>query len=198
MILEAQATVSPTTRPAGAVGPEHLGPGLLCDYTALAIAERVKAGDIEDAKKLAETLTSYDEKYEIGVKMRDVLADASLGSADRDKQIAELAEQAQKRVDAFLRDVKLRQRLDARLYQCLMDKATPVEIESAVVDGGVRVTMLLSAFTDAAVASLGQAGLKVEDTAPSLKMVVGVAPLDTLGDVAVVEGVRKVEPTLLR
>jgi len=205
--LEATRTETwetPTTQPAGTKDKpavsrqEQLPPALLCDYTALAIADEVKAGKIEDAKKLTDVLVSYDEKYEIGVKMRDVLADASLSSADRDKQIAELAERAQKRVDAFLWDVKLRQRLDARLYQCVVDKATPAEIESAVVDGGVRVTMLLADITDAAVASLRKAGLKVEDTAPSLKMVIGVAPLDTIGDVAMVDGVRKVEPTLLR
>ena len=75
---------------------------------------------------------------------------------------------------------------------------TAVEINSAIVDGGVRVTMLMASTTDAVIASLRKAGLQVDDTAPSLKMVVGTVPLDTLADVAMVDGVRKVEPTLLR
>jgi hypothetical protein len=175
-----------------------VSPALLCDYTALSIADQMKAGQIEDAKELAETLVSYDEKYETGVKMRDALVDESLAAADRDKRIAALAKEAQKRIDDFLRDVKLRKLLDPRLYQCVVDTTTPAEIESAVVDDGVRVTMLLSEFTDATVASLRKAGLRVDDTAPSLKMVVGVAPLGTLADVAMVDGVRKVEPTLTR
>lgn len=59
---------------------------------------------------------------------------------------------------------------------------------------GALVTVLVADTGEATLARLREAGLRVETTAAAANIVIGVIPLGKLGELALVEGVRRVEP----
>ena len=134
----------------------------LQERAALAIARLVADGKTDDARKLAHALAAFNPDFEIGVKMRDLLADESLEPAERDKQIAELADQAkariEKEIDARIREAELHRRLDPRLHALVIDEnADADKLGITVTDAGVRVAVLTSQLDDVTRAALEQA-----------------------------------------
>ncbi len=60
---------------------------------------------------------------------------------------------------------------------------------------GVTVTVLLADTSPATLARLAAAGLRIEGSAPGAGVVVGAIALGRLGELAMTEGVRRIEPT---
>lgn len=60
---------------------------------------------------------------------------------------------------------------------------------------GALVTVLVSDTGQAVLSRLRSAGLRIESTAPAAKVVIGIIPLGRLGELALTDGVRRVEPT---
>ncbi len=171
---------------------------LLRERLALDIAALVKDKELADARKLADALVKFDAGFKIGVQMRDALADVKLAAAERDKRIVALAAQAREPIDAAVRDARLRHRLDQRLYALAKGSTTqPAPADVKLTDRGVRVTVLTRGVEAATLAALKDKGLAVETTAESLKLVVGFAPRERLADIAMLDGVRRIEPTVI-
>ena len=169
---------------------------LIPERVALAISKLVTEGSIDEARKLADALVKFDGEFKTGVEMRDVLADKSLEPAARDKRIAELASRARKPVDAADREANLRRRLDERLYKLVKgEEAKLSDLGITVTDEGVLVSLLTSKIDDSMLGALKQAGLKIESTAESVNLIVGVAPSAKLADIALLDGVHKIDPT---
>ncbi|MBX3405951.1 MAG: VWA domain-containing protein [Phycisphaeraceae bacterium] len=60
---------------------------------------------------------------------------------------------------------------------------------------GALVTVLVSDTGEAMLSRLRSAGLRIESAAPAANVVIGVIPLGRLGELALTDGVRRVEPT---
>ncbi len=170
----------------------------LRERIALTIAKLVKENKLDDARKWADALVKGAPDFKIGVQMRDTLADTKLAAAARDKRIAALAEEARKPIDAVIRQAELRRRLDERLYRLAHTPTSqPAPDGLTLSDNGVRVTLLLADVKPDTLAALTKAGLKQEAVARTTQLVVGLAPRDKLSDIAMVDAVRKVDPTVL-
>jgi hypothetical protein len=175
------------------------GSWLLRERVAMGIAQLVKDGKLDDAKKLADRLVSLDPKYVIGVRMRDTLADKKLDPKQRDERIAALAAEAKKVIENAAREARLRRRLEERLYTlATAGPATTRPADLTFVDGAVRVSVLLKLADDAAQAALTNAGFKSEATVKSANVVVGLAPPNKLADITLLDGVRRIEPTAMK
>jgi len=172
---------------------------LISERAALRIAQLVEDGKIEEARPLADALSKFDQEFKIGAQMRDVLADDSLDTAERDRRIADLGSEAKKPTDEATRQAKIRRRLDPKLYDYSTgDETMPAPYGFTVKDGGVLVSILVSAIDDTMIAALQHAGLNVEASVGSMNFVVGTAPRNQLHDIALVDGVRKIEPTKMQ
>lgn len=166
---------------------------------AIQIGEAVKAECVIDARAMADALVELDAEYAIGVSMRDALHDPQLAAADRDAKIAGLVIEARKAFDAVVRELKLRDRLDIRLYA--FSKLGP-PAATQPVGGGItlerdklRVTVKAGDAEPDTLAALRSAGLDVEATAAPARLVVGRIAPEKLADLAVLDQVRRVIPT---
>ncbi|MHC4672155.1 MAG: VIT domain-containing protein [Planctomycetota bacterium] len=170
---------------------------LIPERITIAIAKLVTDDKLDEARKLADALVEFDGEFRIGLQMREVLADESLEPAERDKRIAELADKARKPIDAAIREIKLRRRLEERLYKLVKgpEAAKPGESGITVTDKGILVSLLTSKIDELILEALKEAGLNIESTAKPVNLVVGFASIEKLADIALLEGVRKIDPT---
>ncbi|MCH8164700.1 MAG: VWA domain-containing protein, partial [Planctomycetes bacterium] len=187
--------------------PVLAGRTIFAEHVAMGVADLVKEGEIDDAKTLAQALADGRPDYEIGVKMRDALADESLDEAQRDATIAELGEEARKQLEAVIakarREARLRRVLDERLYEMVVqprpaeDRAedSPARKDKAARKESLRLTVLVTSVDDETKQALAEAGLTIEATATSLPMIVGAATVRDLETLALLDIVRRIEPT---
>ncbi len=177
------------------------GRPIFAEHLAMGVADLVKNGEIDDAKTIAELLAESRPDYAIGVKMRDALADESLDEAQRDATIAKLGQEARKQLEAVLtkarRVARVRRVLDERLYEMVVqlraDEDRPAD--SAARKESRRLTVLVTSVDDETKQALTDAGLTIEATATSLPMVVGTAMVRDLETLALLDIVRRIEPT---
>lgn len=166
---------------------------------AIQIGELVKAGKLDDAKALAEALVRLDGEFKIGVQMRDVLNDPKLAAAERDRRIAALADEARKAFDPVIRELKLRQRVDDRLLAIAQAGAAaatqPAPADLELVNNRLRVSVITADMEQPTLDALRQAGLQVEATAKPARLVIGLIAREKLADLALLDVVRRVEPT---
>jgi hypothetical protein len=166
---------------------------------AIQIAKLVKDGWLDDAKALAEALVKFDDEFKTGVWMRDALNDKALAVADRDRQIEALSNEAKRAFDPIIRDIKLRRRLDGRLYglaaagPAAATQPAPAGVE--LKDGKVRVTVVAADTQAPTLAALRQAGLEIEGSAERTRMVIGLVARERIGDVGALDQVKRIEPT---
>jgi hypothetical protein len=193
---QVRTTVPTGTQPAG--HPDGRTISFLRERLALGIAKLVKDQKLDEARKWADELVKADPEFKIGVQLRDVLADESLAPAERDKRIAALADEARKPIDAAIREAKLRRRLDERLHRLAHTPATqPAPADLTLTDNAVQVTILLADAKPETLETLSKAGLQRDALAASSRLVIGHAPRDRLADIALLDAVRRIEPTLL-
>jgi hypothetical protein len=173
---------------------------IFAEHVAIAIDELVKAGEVDEAKSLADRFAEAKPDYEIAVAMRDTFDDDGLNETERDAKIAELAEQARQAI----RDVVAEARRQARLQRIL----DPVLLELVrnpenlaigrdvkFLERGVLLSILVKQTDVETLKALKAVGLTVEGTSKSINLVVGTAPLRTLEKLALLEQVRRIEPT---
>ncbi|UCD28155.1 MAG: hypothetical protein JSV03_13835, partial [Planctomycetota bacterium] len=171
---------------------------LIPERLALIINQFVADGKIDEAKKLADALVEFDGEFKIGKQMRDVLADKTLEPAERDKRVADLAAEARKPIDTAIREAKLRKRLDERLYKIIQgEELKPSREGITIIDGGVLVSILTSKTDDSMLEALRQAGLKIEATDKAVNLVIGTVTQAKVETIALLDGVRKIDPTEL-
>ncbi len=169
---------------------------LICGRGALRVVALVSENKLDDARKLAEVLVKFDGTFAVGVKLRDTLADDTLAAAERDQRMAALADEAKQTIAAAERQARLIHRLDARLYQLVTaDDTAAVPSGVTMTDRGVLVTVLTTSPDTPPTDALEKAGLTIETIANSLNVVVGTVPRDMLATVALLDGVRKIDPT---
>ncbi len=169
---------------------------LLREHTALLIAGLVEEGKLDEARELAAALAALDAEYTVGVEMHRVLSDDKLAPADRDRQIAKLADQVHEAVGLEERKITLQTRLDERLYGLVEGSADAAAAESLPrVGDRLLVTVLVQKADQPNVQTLRGAGLQVEGTSESARLVVGTVAANQLADLALTDGVRRIEPT---
>jgi hypothetical protein len=132
-------------------------------------------------------------RLSLGLPVRSASADDAGAMADAEQiHLHRLAAHLQRVVDDRLLPFAVAQDLPEELDETY-DGAKP---EGAVwKDGGVLVSILMKNLQPESLDALTEAGLKIEARSESLPLVVGIAPLGRIGDLAFIEGVRRIEPT---
>lgn len=183
----------------GDLGRELARRFLLREHTALLIAGLVAEGKVDEARELAAALAALDAEYAVGVEMHRILSDEKLAPAERDRQIAKLADQVREAVGASQRKLTLQARLDEGLYGLVEGSADAAAAESLPrVGDRLLVTVLVRETDQGTIQRLRDAGLKVESTSVPARLVVGSVAADQLADMALTEGVRRIEPTRMQ
>jgi hypothetical protein len=178
---------------------------VLAEHVIIRIGTLVHESKLEQAASLATALADSLPGVAAAAEVNRALTDASVTAEDRTRIIDEQTAEAKKRLDAMLRDAKLRQRLDPDLLTFAKGEGYPATLgvpyngpwpaNATSIDGGVLLSILVTDATDATRDALVKAGLRVESADKETRVVVGVAPLGKLADISVVDGVRKVEAT---
>jgi hypothetical protein len=161
------------------------GRPIFAEHVALAVADHVEKDKLEEALALAQALAEARPDYEIGVKMRDALTDESLTDDERHATIAGLADQAAKDLEAAVAEAKRKARLARVLDPALR----------AMAEGKPMVTVLVTKVDDDTTKALTEAGLDIEAASKSLPIVVGTVDVARLETLALLEAVRRIEPT---
>ena len=168
------------------------GRPLLTNEVAIIIGQLVEADQIDTAKQLADELVIYLPDYEIGVKMRDAFANTELDDESRSTAVIELARKAHAEVEAVMfrawAEARLRNVLEASLYELLIDVNT---------DDTLLVSVLATSVDDDVLSALQEAGLIVKAKPTSGSFVVGETSTDKLIDLALLQAVRRIEPSRL-
>ena len=167
---------------------------VLVDRVALRIASLTVAGKFGEAKTLAEWLSHSATDYEIGGQMCAALGDEALTDDRRAEKVAELGRRAGQRLRAMAQNLAaMVRRLDERLLRLAMGLRGETLLDGlSVVDDAVLVSVLTADKGDETLAALKAAGLAIESVTGSANVVVGYVRLDSLGELAVVKGVRRV------
>jgi hypothetical protein len=162
-----------------------VGRPIYAQHVAMVIGDRADEGRLEAAASLADALVRTRPDYEVGVQMRDALADVSLGEDGRRARIAVLAGQARQELTTALAELNRQARLNRVLDPALR----------AMTEGRPRVTVLVTKVDDETTRALTKAGLRIEAASKSLPIVVGLIDVPNLEKLALLDGVRRVEPT---
>jgi hypothetical protein len=178
---------------------------------ALLIAGLVEHDEFDTARTLLDALLAFDGNFEIGRQMCAALDDPALDAAAKKTAVAKLAEQARQHVidavEAQLREARIRDVLDPALHMFAFGQGAPDTLDgiydgpvpppqvATVIGTGVRVTILARDINDDLLEAIRELGFKVEDTAEDAKLIVGLAPFGRLDDLAILAGVRRIEPT---
>ncbi|MBN1345225.1 MAG: VWA domain-containing protein [Phycisphaerae bacterium] len=170
---------------------------MLPEQVAIHIAGLYTDGRAEDARRLADALVAFVPDFETGVLMRGVLSDAPFADAYRAEQLVGLSGEADAAIDAFAGRLQtFARRIDERLLPLLMkaDHGGKDLPGITLRDGGVVVSVLAKAKGDAVLGSLKDAGLAIDSVADSANVIVGIAPVARLADIALLDVVRRIEP----
>ncbi|MCH8006749.1 MAG: hypothetical protein IH888_11055 [Planctomycetes bacterium] len=174
-------------------GPSVAGRPIVAEMVVLSIAALDKEGKTDDARALADALVEARPDYRLGVKARDVLSDESLEADERTRRLSAIADEARDAYNAALAEARRRARLKRVLEPSLL---ALVDGETGEAPGpAVRVTVLLKTVDEPTKDILAQAGLAIEAASKSLPIVVGMADPEALEKLALLEVVRRIEPT---
>jgi hypothetical protein len=157
----------------------------------LALAARMVAQDAFDGARVVVTdVLAKTPAHADAVAMRDALDDETIDDAARKTRIAEIADRVRQRLDAQIQAWER----TAHLKQVLDEKLWPVALEPADHAENVWVSILLAERGDDAIAALENAGVEILGRAKTHPIVIGAVAPAQLGDVAMREGVRRIEP----
>ncbi len=182
---------------------------VLVQDAALGIADRVEKNEVTDAARLAERLAAVRPDYQVATKMHAAFTDGSLDEAGR-KVIDEQAEVARRQLADIERQMRLHRVLDSALLAMVQapkdqkrlddqeaDLGSGLNQDKARADLGPAPVLVTVLVTDVQKTrkALEEAGLEIVDASKSLPIIVGRAELSKLEALALVEGVRRIEPT---
>jgi hypothetical protein len=140
----------------------------------LEIARLYRQGDLVPARLTAAGLARARPEYETGLRMHGVLEDDALDQEQRLAKVTELANQAR-------RGLRARRVLDPALRSTTEDRP--------------RITLLVTEVGRATNKALTEAGLEIEAASKSLPIVVGRVDAANLEKLALLDEVRRIEPT---
>ncbi len=173
---------------------------IFAEHVAIAIDALVKDGQVDEAKSLAEAFAEAKPDYEIAVAMRDTFDDDGLNDTERDAKIAELAEQARQTIRGVVAEARRQARLKRILDPVLLELVrNPENLAIAkdvkFLERGALLSILVKQINSDTLKALKAVGLTVEDTSKSINLVVGTASVLKLEKLALLEQVRRIEPT---
>ena len=173
---------------------------IFAEHVAIAIGALVQAGEVDEAKSLAEAFAEAKPDYEIAVAMRDTFDNDGLNDTERDAKIAELAEQARQTILGVVAEARRQARLQRILDPVLLELVrNPENLAIArdvkILQRGVLLSILVKQIDGETLKGLKDLGLTVEDTSKSINLVVGTARVMMLEKLALLEQVRRIEPT---
>ncbi len=196
-------------------------PALIQD-AALGIADRVDKNELAAAAQLADRLAAIRPDYQVATKMHAAFTDGSLDEAGR-KVINEQAEIARRQLADIEGHMRLRRVLDPALLamvQAPKDQKKPgppgsplgklddqeADLSSRLNQDKTRadlapapllVTVLVTDVRKTRKA-LEEAGLEIVDVSRSLPIIVGRANVSRLEALALIDGVRRIEPARIQ
>jgi hypothetical protein len=151
------------------------------------------SGDVDRARAFADRLADGRPDFDLAVELRDALKDEALAADARTARLQAIAATALERMERLVahqaRLARLRSVLDERLWPAAFAEAPPPDAAPLLV------TVLARAADASTAAALEQAGLAVEGRSRGVPLVVGRIATDRLADLALVQGVRRIEPT---
>jgi len=182
------------------------------ERTIVFIALLVESGEMERARSLAEDLGDCRPDHALVVALNELMMDETATDDERGVKVTELAQQAQQDLLDYVTVQRILNHLTRILHPSLLPFAVAPDLpeklnetydgakpEGAVwKDGGVLVSILMDDLQPESIGELAEAGLRIEARSESLPLVVGIAPLGCIGDLAFIEGVRRIEPTQAR
>jgi len=167
---------------------------------SLAERNRMDAAD-------AWTVAFYNvfRNYEIATAMRNASGDPALDQAAKAVKLVELGKQAGSELADLVREARIRLCLEAELVPFALGSGYPDKLGMTydgaapaggeMVEGGVRLSIIVVSLDDATIKQLKETGLRVESSDAGTRIVVGVLPLGKLDDLALAECVRRAEMT---
>lgn len=179
-----------------ALGCYVLPSAMLPEQIAVQIARLYEEGDAAAAEWLAAALVKWAPKFETGFKMYCVLAATPLIDDGRAPIIAELRTQAAAAIDAFAADMQIiARRVDEKLLALIAgDGSETVHAGLTFDNDKVVVKVLTTHRDDAVLETLKTAGLQICSAVKSTDVIVGSIPPAKLAALALVDGVRRIEP----
>jgi hypothetical protein len=167
-------------------------PAFPAERAVVVIVAVALSGDLEQARALADRLADGRPDFDLALELREAMKDESLAADARRERFEAIAAKAHDRIETLVAQRALLARLRAVLDERLWPPAFAAPDPSS---SPARVTILLEAADARAVAALEQAGLVVEGRSRGVPLVVGRIAPDRLARAALVEGVRRIEPT---
>ncbi len=169
------------------------------------IAELAEAEKLPEAAKLAAEFAEVFKEDRTAQAIAETLRNEAIDTRTRIAEVRRLAEPARASLAETRRLAKLSARLDPALLPFAERADLPDDLDvryrgdkpegATWKDGGVLVTILVEKADDAAAGRIAALGARIEDSSASTNIIVAVVPLGRLDDLALLEGVRRVEPT---
>jgi hypothetical protein len=169
------------------------------------------ANQPEAATVLVDAVLLEDASFAPAVALRDALTqDKSKAAEEQPLLIERAAELARRPIIQYIENARRKERiravLDQRLWplaaaQGLPDTVTAGDLDLkhhpdiTLIGSAVRVTVLVDSVDAATLDALKAVNFVVEDSSSATKLVVGLAPLGKLDDLALLPGVRRIELT---
>ncbi|MCA9310401.1 MAG: hypothetical protein KDA21_04295, partial [Phycisphaerales bacterium] len=161
------------------------------DQALASIAQLAAADRIDDATRVADALLqATGAGAQPAARMRQLLADQTLDSTPRNRDLATLASPSRLRLEALGTVNALARRIDTGLLQRITSE--PETGDPATER--LPIAVLTAASDSDAVARLKQAGMQVEDVVEDAGIVVGRAALTDIPTIALDASTRRVEP----
>jgi hypothetical protein len=167
---------------------------------AVAIGQRVKDGKVEEARALAQRMTGLYPDYETGKMLAALVAAEPVDG----EAVEKLAAAAKVELEGLIREARLAARLDRSLIPYTTAQGLAMSLPAlhegytpqgaTMVDGGIVLTILVKEVDDQTQERFTKAGLRVEMIDKPTRLVIGVAPAGRIAEIALVDGVRQVEP----
>lgn len=178
---------------------------VLLEHVVLRVRDLLDAGKGDEASVMALALVEAVPGTAAAAELKHAFAGEGITPEDRARIVGEQATLARARLDALVRDARLRRVLEQPLLELARTPGLPPELVKAfdgplpegiaLHDGGVLVTLRVAKADGAMAAALGKTGMKVIATDEQTRVIVGVVPLGKVADAALVEGVERVERT---
>lgn len=175
------------------------------EAVAAHVADLARAENLHEAANLAAELAKKFPEYRTALEMAETLRNEAIDAQARIAEVRRLAEPARAKLAEARRRALLRGRLAPPLLPFAERTDLPDDLDAAYAgdkpegviwkDGGVLVTILVERADAAAAERIAALGARVEDSSVSTNIIVAVVPLGRLDDLALLEGVRRVEPT---
>jgi Mg-chelatase subunit ChlD len=159
------------------------------------VAELASAGKLEDARALASKLIAGAPGLEAGKRLLDALRDGALDPAESSACAAAARKEAEAAHEKKRRAALLERRLDERLRNLASRPADASPPQGLKLAGGRLAIVILVDRADAEMRrALEAAGVAIEAVASQANVVVGLAAPQHLETIALLDGVRRVEP----